>query len=190
MEIKQISLITLSGSRAATSSSKQCDQFAPFSPSCAAPGNTAGAQPGNESQSRAMVTAAAKRKENAAHNELYYEEADYERRVRKRRARWATGWRKVSGHTSTAVSSLSGWWWLWRRPSHTCGGWRKRMSKQHHLTSWMCTKQRWLCSPPWPAPCRSTSAPPGGSIATPWRASRNTWLSASSITWVQRLIQP
>lgn len=46
----------------------------------------AGAQPGNESQSRAMVTAAAKRKD-AAHSELYYEEADYERRVRKRRAR-------------------------------------------------------------------------------------------------------
>lgn len=57
-----------------------------FSPLCAAPGTTAGAQPGNESQSRAMVTAAAKRKD-AAHSELYYEEADYERRVRKRRAR-------------------------------------------------------------------------------------------------------
>lgn len=52
----------------------------------AAPGSTAGAQPGNGNQSRAMVTAAAKRKDNA-HNELYYEEADYERRVRKRRAR-------------------------------------------------------------------------------------------------------
>ncbi|XP_035860427.1 vang-like protein 1 isoform X1 [Sander lucioperca] len=50
------------------------------------PGNTAGAQPGNGNQSRAMVTAAAKRKDSA-HNELYYEEADYERRVRKRRAR-------------------------------------------------------------------------------------------------------
>eukprot|EP00066_Takifugu_rubripes_P019055 XP_011608321.1 PREDICTED: vang-like protein 1 [Takifugu rubripes] len=48
--------------------------------------NVDGAQPGNESQSRAMVTAAAKRKD-AAHSELYYEEADYERRVRKRRAR-------------------------------------------------------------------------------------------------------
>lgn len=57
-----------------------------FSPFRAAPGTTAGAQPGNESQSRAMVTAAAKRKD-AAHSELYYEEADYERRVRKRRAR-------------------------------------------------------------------------------------------------------
>lgn len=51
-----------------------------------APGSTAGAQPPNGNQSRAMVTAAAKRKD-AAHNELYYEEADYERRVRKRRAR-------------------------------------------------------------------------------------------------------
>lgn len=56
------------------------------SPFGAAPGNTAGAQPGNGNQSRAMVTAAAKRKDSA-HNELYYEEADYERRVRKRRAR-------------------------------------------------------------------------------------------------------
>lgn len=55
----------------------------------AAPGSTAGAQPANGNQSRAMVTAAAKRKD-AAHNELYYEEADYERRVRKRRARWVT----------------------------------------------------------------------------------------------------
>ncbi|KAM9347169.1 vang-like protein 1 [Symphorus nematophorus] len=50
------------------------------------PGSTAGAQPGNGNQSRAMVTAAGKRKDTA-HNELYYEEADYERRVRKRRAR-------------------------------------------------------------------------------------------------------
>ncbi|KAF7658524.1 hypothetical protein LDENG_00011690 [Lucifuga dentata] len=49
-------------------------------------GTTAGAQPGNGNQSRAMVTAASKRKDNA-HSELYYEEADYERRVRKRRAR-------------------------------------------------------------------------------------------------------
>lgn len=56
------------------------------SPFGAAPGNTAGAQPGNGNQSRAMVTAAAKRKDTAP-NELYYEEADYERRVRKRRAR-------------------------------------------------------------------------------------------------------
>ncbi|KAM8857738.1 vang-like protein 1 isoform 1-T2 [Synchiropus picturatus] len=51
-----------------------------------APGSTAAAQPANGSQSRAMVAAAAKRKDSA-HNELYYEEADYERRVRKRRAR-------------------------------------------------------------------------------------------------------
>ncbi|XP_071783169.1 vang-like protein 1 isoform X2 [Centroberyx gerrardi] len=50
------------------------------------PGSTAGAQPGNGNQSRAMVTAAAKRKDST-HNELYYEEADHERRVRKRRAR-------------------------------------------------------------------------------------------------------
>ncbi|XP_053733285.1 vang-like protein 1 [Synchiropus splendidus] len=51
-----------------------------------AAGSTAAAQPANGSQSRAMVAAAAKRKDSA-HNELYYEEADYERRVRKRRAR-------------------------------------------------------------------------------------------------------
>uniref|UniRef100_A0A8C5GEW5 Vang-like protein n=1 Tax=Gouania willdenowi TaxID=441366 RepID=A0A8C5GEW5_GOUWI len=48
--------------------------------------NVDGAQPGNGNPSRAMVTASAKRKDSA-HNELYYEEADYERRVRKRRAR-------------------------------------------------------------------------------------------------------
>ncbi|XP_040913818.1 vang-like protein 1 isoform X2 [Toxotes jaculatrix] len=48
--------------------------------------NVDGAQSGNGNQSRAMVTAASKRKDSA-HNELYYEEADYERRVRKRRAR-------------------------------------------------------------------------------------------------------
>lgn len=51
-----------------------------------APGNAAGAQPGNGNQSRPMGPAASKRKDSA-HNELYYEEADYERRVRKRRAR-------------------------------------------------------------------------------------------------------
>ncbi|XP_062287909.1 vang-like protein 1 isoform X2 [Scomber scombrus] len=42
--------------------------------------------PGNGNQSRAMVASATKHKDSA-HNELYYEEADYERRVRKRRAR-------------------------------------------------------------------------------------------------------
>uniref|UniRef100_A0A3B4A402 Vang-like protein n=1 Tax=Periophthalmus magnuspinnatus TaxID=409849 RepID=A0A3B4A402_9GOBI len=46
----------------------------------------AGAQPGNGNQSRPMGAAASKRKDSA-HNELYYEEADYDRRVRKRRAR-------------------------------------------------------------------------------------------------------
>nr|XP_061827375.1 vang-like protein 1 isoform X1 [Nerophis lumbriciformis] len=49
------------------------------------PGNTAGAQPANGNQSQAAA-AAAKRKDSA-HNELYYEEADFERRVRKRKAR-------------------------------------------------------------------------------------------------------
>uniref|UniRef100_A0A3Q3QED5 Vang-like protein n=1 Tax=Monopterus albus TaxID=43700 RepID=A0A3Q3QED5_MONAL len=46
--------------------------------------NVDGAQSSNGNQSRAI--AAAKRKDSA-HSELYYEEADYERRVRKRRAR-------------------------------------------------------------------------------------------------------
>ncbi|XP_067116227.1 vang-like protein 1 [Osmerus mordax] len=45
----------------------------------------AGSQSGG-AQSRAMITAAARRRD-ASHNELYYEEADHERRVRKRRAR-------------------------------------------------------------------------------------------------------
>uniref|UniRef100_A0A8C6LEB8 VANGL planar cell polarity protein 1 n=1 Tax=Nothobranchius furzeri TaxID=105023 RepID=A0A8C6LEB8_NOTFU len=48
--------------------------------------NVDAAQASDGNQSRATVTPATKRKDNA-HNELYYEEADYERRVRKRRAR-------------------------------------------------------------------------------------------------------
>ncbi|MCP4486340.1 MAG: hypothetical protein GY820_03335, partial [Gammaproteobacteria bacterium] len=42
------------------------------------PGNNA-----TEGQPRAMIAAAARRRETS-HNELYYEEADHERRVRKR----------------------------------------------------------------------------------------------------------
>ncbi|XP_028847777.1 vang-like protein 1 isoform X2 [Denticeps clupeoides] len=45
--------------------------------------------PGNNAtagQSRAMIAAAARRRDTS-HNELYYEEADHERRVRKRKAR-------------------------------------------------------------------------------------------------------
>ncbi|MBN3298275.1 VANG1 protein, partial [Amia calva] len=44
--------------------------------------------PGNNatSQSRAMIAAAARRRDSS-HNELYYEEADHDRRVRKRKAR-------------------------------------------------------------------------------------------------------
>lgn len=38
------------------------------------------------SQSRAMIAAAARRRDTS-HNELYYEEAEHERRVRKRKAR-------------------------------------------------------------------------------------------------------
>ncbi|XP_077473911.1 vang-like protein 1 [Stigmatopora argus] len=51
-----------------------------------APGSAAGPPPANGSQSQAAIAAAQKRKDTA-HNELYYEEADYERRVRKRKAR-------------------------------------------------------------------------------------------------------
>ncbi|XP_012681974.1 vang-like protein 1 [Clupea harengus] len=47
------------------------------------PGNNATA---GQSQSRAMIAAAARRRDTS-HNELYYEEADHERRVRKRKAR-------------------------------------------------------------------------------------------------------
>lgn len=45
--------------------------------------------PANNStgQSRAMIAAAARRRDNS-HNEYYYEEAEMERRVRKRKARW------------------------------------------------------------------------------------------------------
>lgn len=41
----------------------------------------------SQSQSRAMIAAAARRRDSS-HNELYYEEAEHERRVRKRKARW------------------------------------------------------------------------------------------------------
>lgn len=49
------------------------------------PGNNAGAGMA-QSQSRAMIAAAARRRDTS-HNELYYEEAELERRVRKRKAR-------------------------------------------------------------------------------------------------------
>lgn len=49
------------------------------------PGNNAAAGLAH-SQSRAMIAAAARRRDSS-HNELYYEEAEHERRVRKRRAR-------------------------------------------------------------------------------------------------------
>lgn len=41
-----------------------------------------------QSQSRAMIAAAARRRDTS-HNELYYEEAEQERRVRKRKARYS-----------------------------------------------------------------------------------------------------
>lgn len=40
-------------------------------------------------QSRAMIAAAARRRDNS-HNEYYYEEAEMERRIRKRKARSET----------------------------------------------------------------------------------------------------
>lgn len=49
------------------------------------PGNNAAAGLAH-SQSRAMIAAAARRRDTS-HNELYYEDAEHERRVRKRRAR-------------------------------------------------------------------------------------------------------
>lgn len=52
------------------------------------PGNNAAAGLAH-SQSRAMIAAAARRRDTS-HNELYYEEAEHERRVRKRKARWAS----------------------------------------------------------------------------------------------------
>lgn len=54
------------------------------------PGNNAAAGLAH-SQSRAMIAAAARRRDSS-HNELYYEEAEHERRVRKRRARWVKPW--------------------------------------------------------------------------------------------------
>lgn len=54
---------------------------------CSGPGgNNAAAAGISQSQSRAMIAAAARRRDSS-HNELYYEEAEHERRVRKRKAR-------------------------------------------------------------------------------------------------------
>ncbi|XP_070400299.1 vang-like protein 1 isoform X1 [Nothobranchius furzeri] len=51
------------------------------------PGNNAAASAGlAQSQSRAMIAAAARRRDTS-HNELYYEEVEHEKRVRKRKAR-------------------------------------------------------------------------------------------------------
>eukprot|EP00063_Salmo_salar_P045490 XP_014020325.1 PREDICTED: vang-like protein 1 isoform X1 [Salmo salar] len=58
------------------------DNDSPVNP--AGSGGSGGSQVGG--QSRAMISAAARRRD-ATHNELYYEEADHDRRVRKRRAR-------------------------------------------------------------------------------------------------------
>jgi len=45
-------------------------------------------QPGNDSHGRNQaIIAAVARRRDAGHNERYYEEAEYERRVRKRKAR-------------------------------------------------------------------------------------------------------
>lgn len=55
-------------------------------------------------QSRAMIAAAARRRDNS-HNELYYEEAEMERRIRKRKAR--SGALQLSCHTWTDYTLLS-----------------------------------------------------------------------------------
>lgn len=47
-------------------------------------------------QSRTMIAAAPRRRDNS-HNEYYYEEAETERRVRKRKARWVAGGEKWLG---------------------------------------------------------------------------------------------
>ncbi|XP_021435013.2 vang-like protein 1 isoform X1 [Oncorhynchus mykiss] len=59
------------------------DNDSPVNPAGPA-GGSGGSQVGG--QPRAMISAAARRRD-ATHNELYYEEADHDRRVRKRRAR-------------------------------------------------------------------------------------------------------
>lgn len=50
-----------------------------------------------------MIAAAARRRDNS-HNEFYYEEAEMERRVRKRKARWDESknpvWFRVIGRAS------------------------------------------------------------------------------------------
>lgn len=56
-----------------------------------------GVQPNNTARSRAMF-AAAQRRRDASHNDRFYEEQDYERRVRKRRARLLTAAEEAFTH--------------------------------------------------------------------------------------------
>ncbi|KAH3828968.1 hypothetical protein DPMN_130956 [Dreissena polymorpha] len=56
-----------------------------------------GQQTNNNARSRAMFTAAARRRD-ASHNDRFYEEQDYERRVRKRRARLLTAAEEAFTH--------------------------------------------------------------------------------------------
>lgn len=52
-------------------------------------------------QSRAMIAAAARKRDNS-HNEYYYEEAEVERRIRKRKARWG----EFDGYDCVSVNDL------------------------------------------------------------------------------------
>ncbi len=66
-------------------------------PSWSGPGGNNAAAGIAQSQSRAMIAAAARHRDSS-HNELYYEEAEHERRVRKRRARWEHWCRDLERH--------------------------------------------------------------------------------------------
>lgn len=100
-------------------------------------------------QSRAMIAAAARRRDNS-HNEYYYEEAEMDRRIRKRKARSDTLHvpRRPRGPFITRRTfrffifdllgmspqfsfTLIGWWWRWKRPSRISSASKRK--RQPHL---------------------------------------------------------
>ncbi|KAG5282998.1 hypothetical protein AALO_G00037130 [Alosa alosa] len=117
--------------------------------------------PGNNAtagQSRAMIAAAARRRDTS-HNELYYEEADHERRVRKRKARLVVAVEEAFTHV-------------------------RRMQEEELKKPLARVGMDPLSARPFSLPMalavevllRTIIAT--SSTATAWRASRNTWSSA------------
>lgn len=76
-------------------------------------------------QSRAMIAAAARRRDNS-HNEYYYEEAEMDRRVRKRKARSDTG----DTHQLKALWRITNKCW---RSKQTKTGVHRRQNNAHRV---------------------------------------------------------